>query len=414
MEKKRIVILGAGTAGTLTAYHLRRKKELSDWQVTIIDGNKHHDYQPGYLFIPFSIYDLSDVRKPVQSVLPKGPEFINENVKEIDAESQTIRTENGSEVHYDILIIATGSRIAPEETEGLTDENTWRKNAFDFYTADGALALEPVLQNFKEGNLVVHLTEMPIKCPVAPLEFAFLSEYYFRKKGLRDSVNITYVTPLDGAFTKPKAAAAFGNVFEERGIKIVTEFNAAAVDGEKKQIVSYDERTVDYDLLVTIPVNMGSTMIEESGLGDELSFVPTDKNTLQSKIKENIFVIGDATDAPTSKAGSVAHFEGDVLVENIIRFAKGEELLSTFDGHANCFIESGYKKGFLIDFNYEQEPVEGKFPIPGIGPLSLLKEARRNHWGKMAFKWVYWSYIVKGKDFPFVTSQMKTAGKKID
>ena len=201
---------------------------------------------------------------------------------------------------------------------------------------------------------------------------------------------------------------------DAKQINIVSDFNIEKVDTINKQIVDYGDRTVDYDLLVTVPTNMGDELILRSGIGDDLNFVPTDKNTLQSKIKENIFVIGDATDIPASKAGAVAHFEADIVADNILKFIAGKSLAPDFDGHSNCFIETGNGKALLIDFNYEQEPVKGTFPIAGIGPLRLLKENRMNHWGKLAFRWIYWNILIKGRPIPFVTSKMKTAGKQIN
>ena len=218
------------------------------------------------------------------------------------------------------------------------------------------------------------------------------------------------MTPLDGAFTKPIASKYLGKMVEKKNIKIVKNFDLGSVDGEKNVIKSYDNKEVDYDLLVTIPTHMGAPVIERSGFGDDLSFIPTDKHTLLSKVKDNIFVIGDATDLPSSKAGSVAHFQAEVLVKNICRRMEEKELLPEFDGHANCFIESGFGNGVLIDFNYKTEPLPGKFPMPGIGPFSLLQESKMNHWGKMTFRWVYWNLLMRGAELPF-EPQMSMKGK---
>ena len=234
-----------------------------------------------------------------------------------------------------------------------------------------------------------------------------------RENGLREKTEIIYVTPLSGAFTKPVASKILSRLLDEKKINVVTDFSIARVDNEEHKIVSWDEMEVPYDLLVTVPTNMGDPMIERSGLGDELNFVPVDKHTLQSKAHDNIFVIGDATDVPTSKAGSVAHFEAEVLIENIEAYMAGISLPAHFDGHANCFIESGNGKGFLLDFNYELEPVPGKFPVPGVGPMSLLGESRLNHMGKMAFRWVYWNVLLPGYPIPMVGHKMTLAGKKI-
>jgi sulfide:quinone oxidoreductase len=305
--------------------------------------------------------------------------------------------------------VATGAEIKPDETEGLNG-SLWRKQIFDFYTMEGAVALGEFLKTWKGGKLVLNIAEMPIKCPVAPLEFMFLADDYFRKRNMRDQVDLTLVTPLDAAFTKPIAAHELGNFLENKGINIVTEFSIGSVENEKCKIISWDEREVDFDLLVSIPTNMGIEAIGRSAMGDELNFIPTNKHTLQSENWENVFVIGDATNLPSSKAGSVAHFEADILIENILAAIKGRPLNASYDGHANCFIESGDGKGLLIDFNYETEPLPGKFPVPGVGPFSLLKESRMNHLGKMGFRWFYWNMLIKGKDMP-IEPHMSMAGK---
>lgn len=407
---KRLVILGAGTGGTMMANHLRDKLPQSNWEINIIDERTEHHYQPGYLFLPFDIYTPEDITKPVADFIPNGVRWVNDAIELIDPKEQLIHLGSGDRLHYDILIVATGCRIAPEEVEGMKGAE-WQKSVFDFYTFEGALALRNHLRNWKGGRLLVHITEMPIKCPVAPLEFAFLADHYFKENGMRDQVEIVYVTPLSGAFTKPTAAATLGHLLESKDIKIESDFAIAEVDNERKVIVDYGGRELSFDLLVTVPTNKGSDVIEKSGLGDDLNYIPTNKATLQSKAYNNVFVIGDASNVPTSKAGSVAHFEADILTENIIRFINSEPLQEEFDGHANCFVETGGGKALLIDFNYTHEPVEGTFPFPGVGPLRLLKENRMNHMGKMAFRWIYWNMLLKGTPIPFVSTKMQEAGK---
>ncbi len=409
---KNLLILGAGTSGTMMANHLRRKLNKKQWKITIVDQYKTHYYQPGFLFLPFDIYTEDQVKKTGKKFIPKGVNYVQKKIEQIFPEENKVDLEDGT-INYDLLIIATGSKIAPEEVEGMKGEN-WHKNVFDFYTYEGALALRNKLREFKKGKLVVHFTEMPIKCPVAPLEFVFLADSYFSKKGIRDKVEITYVTPLGGAFTKPKATKALSYLLEEKNIKLVTDFAIECVDNDENKIIDYAEREVPYDLLVTVPTNMGDELIERSGLGDDLNFVPTNKHTLQSVAHDNIFVIGDATNVPASKAGSVAHFQAETLTDNVLLYLKGENLKEEFDGHANCFIETGNNKALLIDFNYVQEPGEGTFPFAGIGPLKLLKESIFNHWGKLAFRWIYWNMLLKGIAIPFVHRNMSTKGKKIN
>jgi len=414
---RHIVILGAGTAGTIMANRLARQNRdamaRGDLAITVVDQDGSHLYQPGLLFVPFGVYRPEDIVRPRRPQLPTGARFVVCQIDRVEPDANQVLLTDGTVLPYDVLIVATGTRIAPEETEGLTGTG-WRKTAFDFYSLEGATALAGALSTWKGGRLVIDVVDMPIKCPVAPLEFAFLADWYFTKRGMRDKVDITYVTPLPGAFTKQTCSDALGYLLDTKNITLVTEFNAGEVDGATGRLLSYDEREVGYDLLVAIPLHMGSAFVGRSpGLGDDLDFVLTDPTTLQAKVKENIFALGDACNVPTSKAGSVAHFQAEVLSENVQAQLEGRPLPERSDGHANCFIETGFGKGLLIDFNYDVEPLPGRFPIPKVGPLPLLKESRINHWGKMAFRWIYWNLLLPGRDLPLVTTHLDLRGKDV-
>lgn len=407
---KKLLILGAGTAGTMVANRLYHALDKNEWRITIVDQEKTHYYQPGFLFLPFGIYGETDVVKPKEQFLPAGIETIFAEIDWVAPENNRVFLKGKEQaLDYDYLIIATGTHPRPEETPGMVSDE-WRKTVHDFYTYDGAVALRDALKNWQGGRLVVAVMEMPIKCPVAPLEFVFLADDYFRKRGMRDKVELTLVTPLPGAFTKPVAEKQLHGMLDDKQINIVAEFYTERVEPDEKLLIAYDEEEVPYDLLVTVPVNMGADFVERSGLGDELNHVPVDKHTFLSTAYDNIFALGDAAALPTSKAGSVAHFAAEVFEENFVRYVNGRSLLPTFDGHANCFIESGDGKALLIDFNYDVEPLPGKFPYAGIGPLPLLKESRLNHWGKLAFRWIYWNVLLKGRNMP-IPAAMSMAGK---
>jgi sulfide:quinone oxidoreductase len=409
---KKLLILGAGTAGTIMANKMRHDLSVKDWNITIIEREKIHFYQPGFLFIPFGYAIRKDIAKPVKKFIPSGVDIIYQDIEKIEAGSNKVALKNNSVLDYDILIIATGTRVSPEDTPGLKGEH-WYKSIFDFYTIEGAEALAGFFRDWQGGKLVINIADNPIKCPVAPLEFAFYADDFFTKKGMRDKVDITYVTPMSGAFTKPKASKLLGSMIENKNIRIVTEFFLGEVDNANKKILDFGGREVQFDCLVTIPLHIGDPVISKSGLGDEFGFVRSDKNSLQSVNYKNIFVIGDAGNFPASKAGSVAHFQADVLHENLLSFINNKPLTASFDGHANCFIESGFGKGILIDFNYDTEPLPGLYPYPVIGPFSLLKETRLNHIGKLIFKWIYWNILIMGRKLP-VTNKMSMKGKKSD
>jgi sulfide:quinone oxidoreductase len=407
---KRLLILGAGTAGTMIVNKLSNVLDSREWNITIVDQCDTHYYQPGFLFIPFGMYTRRDVVRPAREFLPSGIDVVSGAIDRIEPGTNRVHLADKTVLAYDYLIVATGAGIHPEQTEGLKGE-LWHKQIFDFYTIEGACALAEYFKHWGGGKLVVNIAEMPIKCPVAPLEFVFLADSYFTERGIREKVDIHFVTPLSGAFTRPRASAILGNFLERKNIRLTTDFSIARVDGGARTIVSWDENVVPFDVLVTIPTNMGDDAIARSGMGDELNFIPTDRETLRARDHANVFVIGDATNLPSSKAGSVAHFQSDILVENFMNVVEGRAPQAKFDGHANCFIESGFGKGILIDFNYDTEPLPGKFPFPAVGPFSLLEETKMNHYGKVMFRWTYWNYLLRGLELP-IESNMSMAGKR--
>ncbi|MCM4081223.1 type III sulfide quinone reductase, selenoprotein subtype [Paractinoplanes hotanensis] len=407
---RRLLVLGAGTAGTMVVNKLRHRLARADWQITVVEPSDTHFYQPGYLFLPFGMYRPEQVVKPTRPLVAGGVNLVRGEVDRVAAAENRVLLSDGRSLPYDYLVIATGVTPRPDQTPGMRDGGQWRRSIFDFYTYDGALALAQALEAFEGGRLVVHITDMPIKCPVAPLEFVFLADAYFRRRGMRDRVELVYATPLPGAFTKPIAASRLGSMLDERKITVEPDFLVERVDGTS--LVSYDEREIPFDLLVTVPLNMGADYVARSGLGDELNLVPVDRGTMLAKAYDNIFALGDANDIPTSKAGSVAHFAVEVFTDNFVAYAAGKPMTGSFDGHANCFIESGDGKALLIDFNYDTEPLPGRYPAPGLGPFRLLDEAAVNHWGKLAFRWMYWNVLLPGRPIP-LPAHMSMAGKHI-
>jgi sulfide:quinone oxidoreductase len=408
-----VLILGDGTGGIVTANLLlkkARKKGLSI-KLTIVGNSPQHTYQPGLLFIPFQkpgYRTLADIQRPTADFIAAGIDYLCEKILAIDTDQRQVTTEART-LSYDWLILSLGCRTLIDDIDGLPEQ--WGKTIHGFYTPDSALALAKGLEGFDGGDLVVDVAEMPIKCPVAPLEFTFLVDHYLSQRGIRDKTKITLVTPLSGAFTKPVCNEVLTDMLVQKGVNVVP--NAPLQEVTDRAMYCPDGNEVPFDLMVTIPPHEGSDLIEEAGLGDGLGFGQTDKQTLKASRAERVFLLGDNTNVPTSKAGSVAHFQSEVVVHNLLREIEGKESEPCADGHANCFIETGYGKAVLIDFNYDIQPVPGKFPVPVIGPMSLLKESYMNHLGKLAFKHVYWHVLLPARPIPLVTSQMSTLGKDL-
>jgi len=390
---KKIVVLGAGTGGTIVSNNLRRHLP-ADWEITVIDRDDEHIYQPGLLFVPFGLQKSSTLVKSRKKFIIPGVNFVMDEITNIDPEKKVVKTRNHS-FNYDFLVVSTGCRIAPEENDGLMD--AWNKNAFTFYYLDAADKLKQRLKEFNGGRLVMDIAELPFKCPVAPIEFVFLADWYLKKRGIRHKSEIELVTPLPMAFTKPKAAAVFTESAKEKNIKITTSFELSSVNGKEKYIESVQGEKVKYDTLVIVPSTIGDPVISNSGMDDGIGYVPTHHNTLKALKHEGIYVIGDATNVPTSKAGSVAHYEADVVVFNIMAEIHGVKPEEIFDGHSTCFIVYSKGTSSLIDFNYKIEPLPGQFPMPKLGPFSLLKETKMNWYGKLGFEPLYWNVLLAGR-----------------
>ena len=408
------MVLGGGTGGTIAANRLCRTYGSGQAEIVVVDADDEHVYQPGLLFVPFGLAGPGRLVRPRHRQLRAGISFREAGIDRVDLPAGQVHLDDGTALGYDVLVIATGARLLPEETEGLTGPG-WMDSVFTFYTPGGAAALRGALERFSGGRLVVNVVDMPVKCPVAPLEFCFLADRYFRRRGIRDRVQLSYVTPLDGAFTKPVCNRELSGLLTQRGIELVTEFNTGTVQGRGDgaggpRLISYDDRQVPFDLAVVVPLHGGAAYVDRSpGLGDDLGFIPVDRHTLQATAKPNIFAIGDATDVPTSKAGSVAHFEGGTVTSSIRAYLDGLPVTGDFDGHTNCFIETGGGKALLVDFNYDTEPLPGHYPAR-LG-LPLLRESRLNHLGKLAFQQLYWHSLLPGRDLPGISAAMPLRGK---
>jgi sulfide:quinone oxidoreductase len=409
---KKMLILGSGAGGTMVAAKLRKELDPLEWKITIIDNDEIHHYQPGWLFIPFGIYTAQDCMKPKRDFIPKGVDFILDEVVGVNTDTRQVEGKTGK-YNYDWLVIATGCKPVPQEVEGLEE---WKpdpdSNVHTFFSLEGAIALYKRMKYFRSGRLVFNIAEMPHKCPVVPMEFIYMADWHFTKHGVRDKVEIAFVTPNTGVFTKPIATKILSAAAEEKDILVTPDYQLSGVNVEENTIESVTGEKIEYDLIVSTMPNLGAAYIEDSGLGDGMGYVFTDNHTLKAEKFDNIYVIGDATNVPTSKAGAVAHYESDIVVENLVLEIDGQEPKFDFDGHSTCFIVSGNDKAYLIDFNYKTEPLPGKYPFPGLGPFDLLGESVTNYWGKMMFKWVYWNMLLTGQDLP-LEPQMTMAGKTI-
>jgi sulfide:quinone oxidoreductase len=382
----RILILGGGVGGTLTANllakRLRRRLKVGEVTITVVDQTGTHTYQPGFMYIATGSERAETLRRPERTLLDPRVTLVVGEVDHVDETTTTVHLRDGQRLAYDQLVLATGSRLVPEDIEHFEAE------AHHFYTAEAALALRKALDSFTGGRIVIGIAGMPYKCPPAPLEVAFLIEAEIRERGLRDLTELHFCSPIGRAFTIETVSEMATPILEEKGIELHTFFNVEAIDAERHVVQSLEGEELPYDLLVLVPPHRGAQFLIDSGIGPAPGgWLPTDRATLQVGGRPNVYALGDATDLPLSKAGSTAHFEAPVVTERIVAAIEGravEPRRGNYLGKVMCFFEIGDGKGTLLQFDYEHPPRPPK-------PNKLW------HLGKIVFNKTYWHTVPKGR-----------------
>ncbi|MEF8976866.1 MAG: FAD/NAD(P)-binding oxidoreductase [Halapricum sp.] len=371
---ERIVIVGGGTGGTVLANRLseRLDPELSNDEVEIVlinDGEKQF-YKPAYLYIPFGKKDTSEATKPIRDLIPRDVDFRVDRVESVDTDAKQVTLASGGGLAYDQLVLATGANLVPEETPGLME------GGHHFYSPEGAEALRDELVEFREGHLVLSVIGVPHMCPAAPVEFTLMVDDWLRKRGLREDVEITYTYPIQRAHGLKSIADWVTPIFEERDINLETFFNVEEVDPDKQVMKTMEGKEMDYDLLVGIPPHDGSDLVREAGLGED-GWVEVDQHTLEAEHAEDVYAVGDIADVPTSKAGSVAHYEAGEVADRIASRVRGQQPVANFDGKTVCFIETGMDEATFVSFEYGSEP-------------TMREPSKPIHWSKLGYNESYW------------------------
>ena len=371
---ERIVIVGGGTGGTVLANRLadRLEVELDHGDVEIVlvnDGEKQY-YKPAYLYVPFGKKTVSDATKPIADLLPRSVDFRVDRVTSVDTDRKRVRLAAGGGLAYDHLVLATGATLDVEDVPGLRDGGHY------FYDPAGAERLQDELAAFREGHLVLSVIGVPHMCPAAPVEFVLMVDDWLRERGLREDVELTYTYPIQRAHGMQSVADWVTPIFEDRGINLETFFNVEEVDPDERVLHTMEGKEMDYDLLVAIPPHDGSDLVRDAGLGED-GWVEVDKHTLEAEHAEDVYAIGDVADVPTSKAGSVAHYEAGTVADRIASRIRGQTPTSTFDGKTVCFIETGMDEATFVEFEYGREP-------------TLREPSKPIHWAKLGYNESYW------------------------
>jgi sulfide:quinone oxidoreductase len=373
---KRIVILGGGVGGTIVANVLAKKAR--DAEVTLVDKTGKHVYQPGYVYVAFDKQKPHKIVRDERKLLRRRVNLRIAEVDRVDPKAKQVLLKGGDVLPYDYLVIATGSRLAPEEIPG-------SEAAHHFYSVEGALRLREALATFPGGRIVITVGGVPYKCPPAPAESACLLDYYFDRRGLRDKVDIHFLSPLGRVFPIESVSPAVQKIFDDKGIRYTTFFNAERVDPEQKVVHSLEGEAVPFDLLILIPPHHGAKFAQDSGLTDAGGWIPTDKHTLEVKGHAGaIWAIGDTTDIPISKAGATAHYEAKVVAENLASLVRGEPPTARYDGKVMCFCDAGKHRGIALRFDYEHPPIP-----PPLG--------RKWYIAKVILNKLYWHIVPKAR-----------------
>ncbi len=370
---EHIAIVGGGTGGTVLANKLAERLgpeiERGDVRVTLLNDGPDHVYKPVWLYVPFGQREPEDGRRPLDELVDDAVDLRIDRVTDLDTDAHQLQTRDGGTMEYDYLVLATGSTLEPERIPGLAD------GAHDYYSESGATALREELLSFTEGRIVLSVVGTPHMCPAAPLEFVFMVDDWFRERGLREDVEITYTYPIQRVHGNANIGEWARPIMDERGIEVETFFNAESVDPDAETITSMEGTTLEYDLLVGIPPHSSIDLIEEAGLGDD--WVDVDKHTLEAEAADDVYALGDTAETGVPNAGSVAHYQAGVVGQRLASEVRGRPATATYDGKTLCFIETGMDSASFVEFDYENPPS----PAP---PSEKL------HWSKLAYNEAYW------------------------
>ena len=375
---RQIVILGGGVGGTIVANLLARRLRAEEAAITLIDKDGRHVYQSGFMQVAFERKDPGRLERGEWRLLNRRVKLIIDEAVRIDSVARQVHLAGGGTLLYDRLVIAVGARLVPEELPGFSEA------AHHFYTPDAALELRRALEAFRGGRVVVTVANVPYKCPPAPAEAACQLDYYFKKRGIRDQVDIHFLSPLSRVFPLEPINPVVERLFADHGIRSTVFFNVESLDLAKKVVRSIEGEEVPYDLLVMVPSHRGAKVVEDSGLGDRGGWLPVDKHSLRSKSHPEIFGLGDCTDVPVSKSGAAAHFQAKAVAETVVADLRGTPPTTQYDGRVMCYFDAGYHKAMAMTFDYEHPP---KPHEPGL----------RDWIGKRVLNRAYWALVPRGR-----------------
>jgi sulfide:quinone oxidoreductase len=376
MVGRTVLVLGGGVGGLVAANELRRRLDPGD-RVVLVERKARHLFQPSLLWLMVGRRRRDQIERPLRSLLARGVEVVEAEVREIDPQARQVETAAGV-LSADALVIALGAELAPDAVAGYQDA------ALNFFSPEGAEACSRALESFRGGRVVVAVSTLPYKCPAAPFEAALLLDDELRRRGLRQVSQIDLFTPEPQPMpvAGPVMGAAVVGLLEAKGIRFHPKSSIERFEPATAELVLADGTRAGYDLLAAVPPHRAPAAVRGSGLANEAGWVPVERSTLQTA-HERVYAVGDVTTItlangkPLPRAGVFAHAQALVVAREIAATFSGRPAPAGFDGAGFCWVETGAgRAAFAVgDFFAEPDP-----------SLELRQPGRVWHAGKVVFE----------------------------
>ncbi len=400
----RVLILGGGTAGIITASLLRRAGQEG---VAIIEPSFQHFYQPLWTLVGAGAVAAEKTVRSEGDYIPQGVRWIRDRVAEVDPDRQSVRTESGARITYDFLVVAAGIQLNWDVIPGLK-QAIERGDASSNYEYDLAPQTWDLIRNFKGGTALFHMPGGPIKCPGAPQKIMYLAADHFRRKGILRNVEVIYGSATGSIYGAKDYAAVLNRVLDRYGINTLFNHELVEVLPERKEAIfrpkngaEGERTTVHYDILHVVPPQSAPNFIRQSALADpgnpQGGWVNVNKLTLQHVNYPNVFALGDVASTPNAKTGAAVAHQAPVAAANLLAVMRGKEPMAQYDGYIACPIVTGYGRMLLCELDYSGQPA------PRLPAINTFKE-RYDMWllKRYGLPWLYWNVLLRGKKTPFL------------
>jgi sulfide:quinone oxidoreductase len=388
-----VLIIGGGTAGITVAARLLNSAEPP--KVTILEPAQQHFYQPLWTLVGGGIYGKEASARAMSAVVPRGAEWLEDSAVEIDPEARVVITRGGRRLRYRDLVVAPGIQLDWHAIDGLVG-SLGRDGITSNYSFDSVDYTWQLLRSVSSGNAVFTFPATPIKCAGAPQKIMYLADEQLRRRGVRERVNVRWLSAGTGIFGVKKYAAALSKVVEKKGIEASYRQNLVAVRPQAKEAVFRHlddgrETVVPYELLHVVPPQSAPDFVKRGPLANASGWVDVHKHTLRHARYADVWSLGDASSLPTSRTGAAIRKQAPVLVQNLLAARRGEPLSASYDGYASCPLVTGYGKLILAEFDYDGNPAE-TFPFDQA-------EERWSMWAMKVYSLpeLYWNGMLKGR-----------------